>query len=103
MAKNIDDFNLPNDAEAEIRLINELEKLHKEDDSAYKKKASTHELAYLLHLLEKSNERQKYSGTAKWFIPGTPFGIENLPRHRGFFEAGATNRERLFMAGNRCG
>lgn len=43
------------------------------------------------------------SGGGKWFVPGTPFGIENCPKHSAFFEAGARYNERMFCAGNRCG
>lgn len=97
------DFNITNDSLAELKVINDLEQLKKAEDRAFKNKASHQELAYLLHLLEESQERAKFSGTKKWFVPGTPFSLEKLPRHAGFFRAGAKNRERLFMAANRSG
>ncbi len=57
----------------------------------------------LSYLLKKHNELIQQSGVNKWFVPGTPFGIENCPKHAAFFEAGSSYNERIFMAGNRCG
>jgi phage terminase large subunit-like protein len=57
----------------------------------------------LLDLIDKYDEALKASGPSKWFIPGTPFSIENCPKHKLFFEAGATYNERCFMASNRSG
>lgn len=54
-------------------------------------------------LLEEYNLASQQGGTGKWFVPGTPFGIENLKKHKAFFDAGARYNERTFMAGNRCG
>lgn len=60
-------------------------------------------LAGLASLLSKYELVQQEGGIDKWFVPGTPFGIENCPKHRAFFKAGAKYNERMFMAGNRCG
>lgn len=60
-------------------------------------------LVKLSYLLEKLDQVSAEAGINKWFVPGTPFGIENCPKHRVFFEAGAKYNERTFMAGNRCG
>lgn len=54
-------------------------------------------------LLEEYKTAAQQGGTGKWFVPGTPFGIEGLPKHRAFFAAGLHYNERTFMAGNRCG
>src|SRR6478752_9049458 len=65
-----------------------------------------HELARLnrlRYLLEQYNQASREAGINKWFVPGTPFGIENCPKHQAFFDAGAKYNERVFMAGNRCG
>lgn len=53
-------------------------------------------------------ERHLKGELAKWrmrsFFPESgPLSRENYPRHMAFFRAGATYRERLFMAGNRVG
>lgn len=60
-------------------------------------------LARLSALLQKYEEASQQAGIHKWFVPGTPFGIENCPKHRAFFAAGAKYNERMFLAGNRCG
>lgn len=63
--------------------------------------AEIQRLARLSDMIDKYNELSKQSGTDKWFTPGTPFGIDKLPKHRAFFEAGSIYNERLFMAANR--
>lgn len=80
-------------------LMAELEKspLHK---------APTQEianLANLKYLLSRYHTATETAGIKKWFVPGTPFGLEHCPKHAAFFKAGATYNERTFMAGNRCG
>jgi phage terminase large subunit-like protein len=57
----------------------------------------------LAYLLEQYNQASREGGTNKWFVPGTPFGIDKCPKHAAFFRAGAMYNERTFMAGNRCG
>lgn len=57
----------------------------------------------LAELLSELSERDKYGGYRKWYVPGTPFGIDKLPKHKAFFDAGAKYDERLFAAGNRVG
>lgn len=65
--------------------------------------AEIHTLAQLNALLDEYEKRQKFSGMDKWFKQGTPFGIENLPKHKAFFDAGTDYGQRLFMAANRSG
>lgn len=60
-------------------------------------------LAELASLLSRYDKLSEEAGVNKWFVPGTPFGIDACPKHRAFFEAGANYNERMFMAGNRCG
>lgn len=60
-------------------------------------------LRKLHYLLRKHNELSNESGINKWFVPGTPFGIENCKKHSVFFEAGTKYNERVFLAGNRTG
>lgn len=60
-------------------------------------------LSRLRYLLEQYKLASSEAGINKWFVPGTPYGIENCPKHAAFFRAGADYNERMFMAGNRCG
>lgn len=57
----------------------------------------------LLQLLEEREKRQNYSGIGKWFIPDTPYSIDNLPKHKAYFDAGSKYRVRLIIGGNRVG
>ena len=66
-------------------------------------KAEIARLAQLNDLLDKYEEATKLSGMQKWFVPGSPFSIDNCPKHRAFFESGAIYGQRLFMAANRVG
>ncbi len=54
-------------------------------------------------LMELYEEKLSTSGTSKWFVPGTPYGIEHCPKHKLFFEAGKNYYERVFAASNRTG
>jgi phage terminase large subunit-like protein len=68
--------------------------------------SSDHEYAVyqrLNNLLQEYQRRQESSGMGKWFVPGTPFGIEHCHKHRAFFDAGREYGQRLFMAANRVG
>lgn len=56
-----------------------------------------------LKLIEEYEARLAIAGTGRWFVPGTPYGIEECPKHKAFFEAGSQYKERLFMASNRTG
>lgn len=60
-------------------------------------------LVRLSSLLSRYDELTQEAGINKWFVPGTPFGIEHCLKHKAFFDAGCTYNERVFMAGNRCG
>ena len=66
-------------------------------------KATIHRLSQLSEMLDKYEEARKLSGMQKWFVPGTPFSIDNCPKHKAFFESGAQYGQRLFMAANRVG
>src|SRR5687768_14585203 len=61
------------------------------------------ELLRLSSYFEMLDGAGKEAGTNKWFVPGTPYGIEHCHKHRAFFEAGALYNERLFLAANRIG
>lgn len=60
-------------------------------------------LVRLLDTLSKYEAMIQNSGGDKWFVPNTPFSIDNCPKHKAFFDAGKIYNERMFMAGNRCG
>lgn len=72
-------------------------------DKDIEREAEIVRLAELNKLLDKYEEASKLSGMAKWFQPGTPFSIDNCPKHKEFFRAGADYNQRLFMAANRVG
>jgi phage terminase large subunit-like protein len=60
-------------------------------------------LVELLETLEAKKEAEKLSGWVRWFTPGTPYGIENLPKHYAFFSASKLYQETYFSAANRVG
>lgn len=60
-------------------------------------------LAKLNVLLDEYKKRQETSGMDRWFVPGTPFSIDNCKKHKAFFAAGKDYGQRLFMAANRVG
>lgn len=64
---------------------------------------SMNEKLELLQLLEEREKRLNFSGHRKWFLPDTPYSIDNLPKQRAYFEAGAKYRFRLLIGGNRVG
>lgn len=64
--------------------------------------AMTKEEVYeLKRKVEELERRRSLSGMAKWF-PDGPLSIDKYPKHKLFFDLGDTNRERVFMAANRC-
>lgn len=67
------------------------------------KQSELEQMLRLSSILEHYEKMAHTSGMEKWFIPGTPFGIEHCPKHSAFFAAGHMYDERLFLAGNRCG
>ena len=68
-----------------------------------KAQAEFDKLLKLAAMMDKYEEISKAAGIDKWFVLGTPYGIENCPKHRAFFDAGAGYNERLFLAANRIG
>lgn len=57
----------------------------------------------LIQILELQSSRKKYNQIKTLFPDDGPLKRSLYPRHLEFFKAGATHRERLFMAGNRVG
>lgn len=80
--------------------LSELEELVQKVEDG---KQSPQELAYLLDLIKAYEEKIEISGMEKWFVPNSIYSIDSCPKHKAFFDAGATYHERLFMAANRSG
>ena len=64
---------------------------------------TSEDISRLLRYAQLLKEEQNYSGFRKWFIPGTPYGIDQLPKHAAFFRATLDHPEVYFSAGNRSG
>lgn len=64
------------------------------------------ELLKALDLMKRIEEDRKWGGhLPKFFHADTehPYSIHNLPRHRAFFAAGSTHKERVMLSANRSG
>lgn len=61
------------------------------------------EMTRLARLLEFEEKNKDVAGFHRWFVPGTVFGIDRLPKHSAFFESTRLHRETLMLGGNRCG
>lgn len=60
-------------------------------------------LSSLLSLLEEYEHKITYGGHLNWFEEGTKYGIDRLPKHRAFFEAGKDYVVRCAFSANRVG
>lgn len=82
----------------------DFEQLIKESLPDYLKDSSVgpEDMRYMVKLMEELLLRYDYSGTKKWFVPGSPYSIEHCPKHRLFFDASKYYRQTAFIAGNRC-
>lgn len=60
------------------------------------------ELRDLLELLDTIEEVESVAGHRNWFVPGTEYGIEKLPKHKAVMDALNEYREVLVLGGNRC-
>lgn len=83
----------------------ELERKIKElvGQSRESKQVHNTDLLRLLELVEAYEAREDTSGFHKLFQPGTPYGIDKLPKHFEFFKATKLYRETAMLGGNRCG
>ena len=63
---------------------------------------NTRAMQALANLVETYQNSLENSGTGKWFVDGTPYSIQNCPKHNAFFGASKEYTETLFIAGNRC-
>jgi phage terminase large subunit-like protein len=61
------------------------------------------EIIELSKLLRDYTEAENNSGIDKWFVEGTPYSIDNCPKHKAFFDASGKYNELLFCAANRVG
>src|SRR6185437_11820962 len=57
----------------------------------------------LAELLEEERRRARINRIETYFPDSGPLRRERYPKHMAFFSAGATFRERCFLAGNRVG
>jgi len=64
---------------------------------------SNSDLLELAELIEELERRNEFSGIAKRFQANTPYSIDNLPKHKAFFDATRNYREILLLGGNRSG
>lgn len=90
--------NIPQESLDEIEQ--NIERIAKGID---KKSVSLDDMQRLIALLEFKEQNEDISGFHKWYVPGTPFGIDKLPKHSAFFRATRDYRETLMLGGNRCG
>lgn len=90
--------DIPN--EAKIKLQGDIDKLA---TGLNLTNQQADEMARLARLLEFEEKNRDVSGFGKWFVPGTPFGIDRLPKHAAFFRSTRLHRETLMLGGNRCG
>ncbi len=64
-------------------------------------KQDARSIAELLKYIALLEEAMKSRGTEKWFV--NPHSINELPKHKAFFDASSSYNEVLFLAGNRVG
>lgn len=87
--------------EAEKRQLNEkLKDLVGAKTQA--KGINNYDLLRLLELIEQAEINEETSGFHRLFQPGA-YSIENLPKHKTFFDSTRDFRESLMLGGNRCG
>lgn len=62
-----------------------------------------HELRELINVIDRIEEYERNSGLEKWFVPGSEYGIDKLPKHAAAIGATKDYRETLVLGGNRSG
>lgn len=67
------------------------------------KELSRDEMIELIMLLQEADKREETRGHHNWFVPGTPYGIEKLMKHKAAMDALRLHREVLVLGGNRAG
>lgn len=63
---------------------------------------SAYDIQELEELLQELQERMGTAGIEKWYVPGGPYSIDKLHKHKAFFDATRDYREVLILGGNRC-
>lgn len=108
LTSNIEDLNVRNILKSELpqQLSNAeeafLRRKLKELVSNQKKTSDNSDLLRVVELLDQLQQNEDYSGFHKWFVPGSPYGIDKLPKHKILFAATRDYRETLMLGGNRC-
>jgi phage terminase large subunit-like protein len=72
-----------------------------EANSVVKVANSAADIQKILKYYEILKDETKYSGFRKWFVPGTPYGIDKLPKHKAFMDAGNDYFARYLSGSNR--
>lgn len=89
--------------------MSQLDSLRFEDIDAHeassiiKVGANVQDVAKILKYYNLLKEEQKHAGFRRWFVPGTTYAINELPKHKAFLFAGKDYRQRYFSAANRTG
>lgn len=98
MSSKLDFTNVPINKKTVV-----AEDLSRIRTSAPTKEMNALALRKLADQIKEYKERLEVAGTTKWFVPGTPYGIDRCKKHKAFFDAGKDFKERIFLASNRTG
>lgn len=83
--------------------VEELESTLSKISGTDKRAMDLEDMQRLIQLIEHKEAHEDTSGFHKWYVPGTPYGIDKLYKHAAFFESTFLHRETLMLGGNRCG
>jgi hypothetical protein len=97
------ELNLSDDLFASIPSLGSSEDLFSALPQPDHKQGLARDLALAVALARQLEQIQQTSGMDKWFSKNSPFSIDDLPKHKAFFAAGADYPERMFLAANRVG
>lgn len=61
------------------------------------------ELRDLIKVMDQLEEYDRTAGLEKWFVPGSEYSLDKLPKHKAAIAATRDYREILVMGGNRSG
>lgn len=105
----LEELNLKNAKEAIPESLNDKDRRLVESalkevlGSRSTKQLQNAEASRVIELIDAYEQLEEVSGIRKYFLEGTPYSIDNLPKHKAFFKATADYRETLMLGGNRCG
>lgn len=94
------DLDIPIDDLLDARA-SKLKKVLGRVKASTKDHISADDIQELEELLQELQERMGTAGVEKWYVPGGPYSIEKLPKHKAFFDATKDYREVLLLGGNR--